>query len=417
MKILIAGGGIGGLTAAMRLRAAGIDVVVCEAVPDLKALGVGINLQPGAVRILTGLGLFDALDRIAIRTRELVFANRHGQTILADQRGLDGGYPWPQFSIHRGELQVLLLDAARARLGAGNVQLGRRLTRFETGADGRVTAWFADRDGNPAGTETADALIGADGIHSTVRSTFFPAEGAPKWSGVMMWRGVTEGLPYLSGRSMVQAGHHNQKFVCYPISRAHADNGKALINWIADLYLGDGPLPRREDWSRRGDPNDILPAFATWNFGWLDVPAVIRGAGAIYEFPMVDRDPLPRWTHGAVTLLGDAAHPMYPIGSNGATQAILDSEALLRALTSGVPAADALLAYEKERLPVTARIVENNRRHGMDRMLDLVEERAPDGFTDIEAVLPAAEMEAIVGDYKRAAAMDRESLAALARRT
>ena len=192
MRILIAGGGIGGLTAAMRLRAAGIDVVVCEAVPDLRALGVGINLQPGAVRILTELGLFDALDRIAIRTKELVFANRHGQTILADQRGLDGGYPWPQFSIHRGELQVLLLEAARARLGAGNVQLGRRLTRFETGADGRVTAWFADRDGNPAGTETADALVGADGIHSTVRSTFFPREGPPKWSGVMMWRGVTD---------------------------------------------------------------------------------------------------------------------------------------------------------------------------------------------------------------------------------
>jgi 5-methylphenazine-1-carboxylate 1-monooxygenase len=250
-----------------------------------------------------------------------------------------------------------------------------------------------------------------------VRATFYPNEGPPRWQGVMMWRGVSEGSPFLTGRSMVQAGHHRQKFVCYPISRQYADRGKALINWIADLYLGDGTTPPREDWNKPGDINDILPKFAGWNFGWLDVPTIIRSASAIFEFPMVDRDPLPRWSHDRVTLLGDAAHPMYPIGSNGATQAIIDGEALTIALSEEADPIAALKLYESRRLPPTARIVESNRKHGLDRMLDLVEERAPDGFTDLEKVLPAAELETIVGDYKRIALYDKESLLKLAAAT
>jgi 2-polyprenyl-6-methoxyphenol hydroxylase-like FAD-dependent oxidoreductase len=229
-----------------------------------------------------------------------------------------------------------------------------------------------------------------------------------------MWRGISEGVPFLTGRSMVQAGHHRQKFVCYPISRRHAEDGKALINWIADLHLGAGTTPPREDWNKPGDAKDILAKFSGWNFGWLDVPEIIRSASAIFEFPMVDRDPLPRWSHGRVTLLGDAAHPMYPIGSNGATQAIIDGEALTIALSEEADPATALRLYESRRLPATARIVESNRQHGLDRMLDIVEERAPEGFTDIEKVLPAAELESIVGDYKRIALYDKESLLKLA---
>ncbi|WP_289297656.1 flavin-dependent oxidoreductase [uncultured Reyranella sp.] len=413
MKIIIAGAGIGGLTAAMCLHRAGHDVQVYEAVSELRPLGVGINIQAGAVRILCNLGLEPALAATAIETRELRYANRHGQTIWADPRGRHAGLPWPQFSIHRGELQMILFNAAKEMLGADRIRLGRRIARFAQHHD-KVSAQFVDRDGLPVENAEADLLIGADGIHSAVRAHYYPDEGPPKWQGILMWRGVTVGKPYLGGNTMVQAGHHNQKFVCYPISRAHAERGEALINWICDLYMGDGALPSREDWNKPGRLEDFLPRFADWNFGWLDVPEVIRNAHTILEFPMIDRDPLPRWSHGRITLLGDAAHPMYPIGSNGASQAILDGEAITQELAVGDDPEKALRRYEERRLPPTARIVESNRRKGIDVMLDIVEQRAPQGFTDLESVLPAEELEKIVGDYKKLVTQDRETLLKLA---
>lgn len=413
MKIIIAGAGIGGLTAAMCLHRAGHDVQVYEAVSEMRPLGVGINIQAGAVRILCDLGLEPALAATAIETRELRYANRHGQTIWADPRGRHAGLPWPQFSIHRGELQMILVRAAQEMLGADRIRLGRRIADFaQHGAT--VTARFADRDGAIVEEATADLLIGADGIHSAVRARYYPNEGPPKWQGILMWRGVTVGKPYLGGATMVQAGHHNQKFVCYPISRAHAERGEALINWICDLHMGDGALPSREDWNKPGRLEDFLPRFADWNFGWLDVPDVIRNAHTILEFPMIDRDPLPRWSHGRITLLGDAAHPMYPIGSNGASQAILDGEAITQELAVGDDPEAALRRYEERRLPPTARIVESNRRKGIDVMLDIVEQRAPQGFADLESVLPSDELEKIVGDYKKLVTQDRETLLKLA---
>ena len=413
MKIIIAGAGIGGLTAAMCLHRAGHDVQVYEAVSEMRPLGVGINIQAGAVRILCSLGLEPALAATAIETRELRYASRHGQTIWADPRGRHAGLPWPQFSIHRGELQMILVHAAREMLGADRIRMGRRIARFAQHHD-KVSAQFVDRDGMPVENVEADILIGADGIHSAVRAHYYPDEGPPKWQGILMWRGVTVGKPFLGGNTMVQAGHHNQKFVCYPISRAHADRGEALINWICDLHMGDGALPSREDWNKPGRLEDFLPRFADWNFGWLDVPEVIRNAHTILEFPMVDRDPLPRWSHGRITLLGDAAHPMYPIGSNGASQAILDGEAIMQELAVGDDPELALKRYEERRLPPTARIVESNRRKGIDVMLDIVEQRAPQGFTDLATVLPADELEKIVGDYKKLVTQDRETLLKLA---
>jgi 2-polyprenyl-6-methoxyphenol hydroxylase-like FAD-dependent oxidoreductase len=415
MKVVIAGAGIGGLTAAMCLKRAGFDVEVFEAVNELRPLGVGINIQAGAVRILSALGLEPALAATGIETRELRYANRHGQTIWADPRGRHAGLPWPQFSIHRGELQMILFDAAQRTLGRDKIHFGRRLAGFEQNGR-KVTARFGERDGTIVATSEADVLVGADGIHSTVRGHFYPDEGPPKWQGILMWRGVTVGQPFLGGASMVQAGHHTQKFVCYPISRAHAERGEALINWICDLYQGDQATPPREDWNRPGKLEDFLPRYADWNFGWLNVPEVIRNAHTILEFPMVDRDPLPRWSHGRITLLGDAAHPMYPIGSNGASQAIIDGEALAQELSTGDDPDAALQRYEQRRLPPMARIVESNRRKGIDIMLDLVEERAPQGFTDLESVLPVVELERIVGDYKKLAAQDRETLQRLAGR-
>ncbi len=407
MKIVIAGAGIGGLTAAMCLHRAGFDVEVFEAVHELKPLGVGINIQAGAVRILAGLGLEPALAATGIETRELRYANRHGQTIWADPRGRHAGLPWPQFSIHRGELQMILFEGAKRMLGADRIHFGQRLAGFAQQGT-KVQVQFGTR------TVEADLLIGADGIHSAVRAQFYPKEGPPKWQGILMWRGVTVGKPYLGGASMVQAGHHTQKFVCYPISRAHAERGEALINWICDLYQGPHAAPPREDWNKPGRLDDFLPRYKDWDFGWLDVPDVIRNAHAIFEFPMVDRDPLPRWSHGRVTLLGDAAHPMYPIGSNGASQSIIDGEAITEELSVGDDPEKALQRYEQRRLPPMARIVESNRRKGIDVMLDLVEERAPQGFSDLESVLPAAELERIVGDYKKLAAQDRETLLKMA---
>jgi 5-methylphenazine-1-carboxylate 1-monooxygenase len=410
MKIVIAGAGIGGLTAAMCLHRAGFEVEICEAVTELKPLGVGINIQASAVRILSGLGLEPALAATAIETRELRYANRHGQTIWADPRGRHAGLPWPQFSIHRGELQMILFDAARKMLGGERIRFGHRIAGFEQ-QGAKVVARFA----NGAATE-ADILIGADGIHSAVRAQFYPDEGPPKWQGILMWRGVTVGKPYLGGATMVQAGHHTQKFVCYPISRAHAERGESLINWICDMYMGEHATPPREDWNKPGRLEDFLPRFKDWNFGWLDVPSVIKAAHTIYEFPMVDRDPLPRWSHGRVTLLGDAAHPMYPIGSNGASQAIIDGEAVTEELAKGGDPEAALQRYEQRRLAPMARIVESNRRKGIDVMLDIVEQRAPQGFTDLESVLPAHELDRIVGDYKKLVAQDRETLLRLAAR-
>jgi 5-methylphenazine-1-carboxylate 1-monooxygenase len=414
MKIVIAGAGIGGLTAAMCLTRAGFDVEVIESVNELRPLGVGINIQAGAVRILSDLGLEPALAATAIETRELRYANRHGQTIWADPRGRHAGLPWPQFSIHRGELQMILFEAAKKVVGAGKIRFGRRISTFEQKGN-RVVATFVDRNGTTVETTESDILIGADGIHSAVRAHFFPNEGPPKWQGILMWRGVTVGKPYLDGATMVQAGHHTQKFVCYPISRAHADRGEALINWICDLHMGDGAMLPREDWNRPGKLEDFLPRFKDWKFDWLDVPEVIRKAHTILEFPMVDRDPLPRWSHGRITLLGDAAHPMYPIGSNGASQAIIDGEAITQELLAGGDPEAALERYERRRLPPMARIVESNRRKGIDVMLDIVEERAPQGFTNLDAVLPPQELEKIVADYKRLVTQDRETLLKLAK--
>ena len=413
MKIVIAGAGIGGLTAAMCLHRAGFDVHVYEAVSELKPLGVGINIQAGAVRILSDLGLEPALAATGIETRELRYANRHGQTIWTDPRGRHAGLPWPQFSIHRGELQMILLEGAQKMLGAGRIHFDRRIAGFEQRGQ-KVLARFTSRDGGSAETVEADLQIGADGIHSTVRAQFFPNEGPPKWQGILMWRGVTIGKPYLGGATMVQAGYHNQKFVCYPISKRHADRGEALINWICDIYQGEHATPPREDWNKPGKLADFLPRYKDWNFGWLDVPGVIEAAHAIYEFPMVDRDPLPRWSHGRVTLLGDAAHPMYPIGSNGASQSIIDGEAITQELSKGDDPELALKRYEERRLPPMARIVESNRRKGIDIMLDIVEERAPKGFDRLDSVLPPDELERIVGDYKKLVAQDRETLLRLA---
>jgi 2-polyprenyl-6-methoxyphenol hydroxylase-like FAD-dependent oxidoreductase len=395
-EILIAGGGIGGLTTALALHQRGIDATVLEATRELRPLGVGINLLPHSVRVLSGLGLVDELATTAIETAELAYYNRHGQRIWSEPRGRGAGYPYPQFSVHRGELQMLLLRTARERLGHDRVRCGHALTGFEL-VPGGVRATFAD------GTIDGRALIGADGIHSRVRAQLHPGEGPPRYSGRMLWRALSRGPHFLGGRSMIMAGHQDQKFVCYPISRTVAEQeGVSLVNWIAELAV-PGDTPPAQDWSRRVDASVFDGPFADWRFDWLDVPALIAGAEAIYEYPLADRDPLDHWGAGAVTLLGDAAHPMYPIGSNGASQAILDAAALADALAGAATIEQGFAAYEQARREPTSQIVLLNRQNGPERVMQLAEERAPEGFASIDDVIPRAELEAISASYKAAA--------------
>lgn len=414
MKIAIAGAGIGGLALALMLHKRGIEAEVWEAVEELKPLGVGINLLPHATRELAELGLEDTLAEIGVKTSQLAYYNRHGQQIWVEPRGRAAGYDWPQFSIHRGALQMALLRAATQRIGAGKVHAGHALESFEQDEAG-VVARFRRRADDALVEARADVLVGADGIHSALRRLLHPVGDEPRFSGRMLWRAITETQPFMDGRSMFMAGHQDQKFVAYPISEPLRQQGRSLINWIAELRVPDG-APPPTDWNKRVDRSVFAPAFADWKWDWIDIPAVIEGAATIYEFPLVDRDPLPRWTVGRVTLLGDAAHPMYPIGSNGSAQAILDARYLADCLADCGNSRNSLLyvlkEYEAERLPRTAAIVLRNRMNGPEQVMQIAEERAPGGFSNIDDVISYSEREAISQRYKRLAGFDRQSLSA-----
>lgn len=399
MKAIIVGGGIGGLTAALMLRARRIDCEVFEQADSIRELGVGINTLPHAIRELAGIGLLDSLDEVAIRTAELFYLTRHGQQVWHEKRGLDAGHEVPQFSIHRGRLQGVIHEAVLARLGADSVRTGCRLGSF-TQDEGGVTAYFFDRSGAHMHTARGDVLIGADGIHSAVRQSLFPGEGPPCWNGLMLWRGATDWPVFLTGRSMIIAGGLNAKAVVYPIAEGSSPASR-LTNWAVLVRIGDSttPPPRKEDWSRLGRPEELKPHIAGFSIPQVDFAALVGATPEFWEYPCCDRDPLPFWSSGRVTLLGDAAHPMYPVGSNGASQAILDARCLADALARAEHPRQALLAYEQHRLPMTAEIVASNRRGGPEGVIDAVEQLAPQGFTDIESVLDYEAREAIVRGY------------------
>jgi 2-polyprenyl-6-methoxyphenol hydroxylase-like FAD-dependent oxidoreductase len=410
MTVLIAGGGIGGLTLALSLHQIGIPARVFESVPALKPLGVGINVLPHAVRELIELGLLDWLDTAGVRTSELAYFSKHGKPIWSEPRGLEAGYNWPQFSIHRGTLQQILLDAATMRLGAENILTSHHLAGFTETANS-VRADFIDKaTGRPAGSYEGDILIAADGIHSAVREKLYPQEGPPIWNGRILWRGITAADAFLTGRTMIMAGHEVLKFVCYPISKAPDASGKYQINWVAERHMPPTYQWRREDYNRTARLEEFSPWFADWKFDWLDVSGLIRDCAQAYEYPLVDRDPLPRWTFGKVTLMGDAAHPMYPVGSNGASQAILDARVLTREILARGPTDAALLAYEAERRPATTDLVMLNRRNGPEQVMQLVEERAPNGYDVVTDVLSQQELEDIAANYKRVAGFQVEAL-------
>ncbi|MEJ7667302.1 MAG: flavin-dependent oxidoreductase [Casimicrobiaceae bacterium] len=406
MDVIIVGAGVGGLTLALALQQAGIPCRVFEAAETLRPVGVGINILPHAARVLSELGLEAALSNVAIATREAIFFNRFGQLIYREPLGRHAGYEFPQFSIHRSDLQQVLINAFLERVGPDRLHTAHRCRGFAQDGTG-VTVFFHDAaDKSMRPPQRGRLLVACDGLHSVVRRQLHPEEGEPRYSGVNMWRGTTRWTPILTGASMIRAGWlAGGKMVIYPIRDRVDGTYLQLVNWVAEIATRKYT---QRDWSRPGQLADFLPAFADWHFDWLDVPAFLRAADAILEFPMIDQDPLPWWSRGRVTLLGDAAHPMVPRGSNGAGQAILDARALTDCLVTRSNVAEALLAYEATRLQATADVVLANRRNPPDAILREVFERTGDRpFAQIEDVISEQEIRALSDGYKRVAGYAR----------
>src|SRR5216683_982091 len=411
MEVVIVGGGIGGLTLALTLEKAGIPSRVFESSPEIRPVGVGINLLPHATKELARLGLDGDLARVAVETREAVFFNRFGQLIYREPLGRAAGYEQAQFSVHRGDLQMVLLEAVRRRLGNDRVLAGWKCVGFEQDATGAAALFRSSVTGEELAPQRGSVVVACDGIHSVIRKQLHPDEGEPLYSGVNMWRGVTRWPAFLSGASMVRAGWLKcGKMVIYPIRERIDGEGRQLVNWVAEI---ETPRHQQRDWNRRGSLDDFLGAFEAWQFDWLDVPAFVRAAECVLEFPMVDQDPLPWWTQGRVTLLGDAAHPMVPRGSNGAGQAILDARALTSALLENGDPVAALASYEKQRLEATTRIVLTNRTNPPDAILREVFQRTNDQpFAAIDDVISRDELVALSEGYKRIAGYSKDALRA-----
>lgn len=406
--VIIAGGGIAGMALALSLHQIGVRCTVFEAVPEIRPLGVGINLQPNAVRELFDLGIgAEALDRIGVPIREWALVGLNGNDIHAEPRGLEAGYNWPQYAVHRGQLQMLLLDCVRARLGHDAVQTGARVTGYAPAAGGGVTVSIRGQDG--ALREVSGALlVAADGLHSMVRAQMYPDQPPIQWGGAILWRGVTRARPIRGGASFIGLGTHRHRMVIYPISRMDAE-GFATINWIAEQTI-DNTGGWEGDWNRKVTLDRFAHHFDGWCWDWLDVPALLEGAEQVYEYPMIDRDPLPSWVQGPVALMGDAAHVMYPTGSNGASQAIIDARVIsAEILRHGVTPA-ALAAYDARLCAPVSALTLRNRGAGPFGLLDLVDARCGGRFEQIDSVIPPAEREAYLAGYKAAAGFAIEAL-------
>lgn len=408
MTILIAGAGIAGLTLALSCHQLGLPVRLFERSRSVAALGVGINLQPNCVRELFDLGLEADLDVLGLRTAQVAYFTKYGKPIWAEARGQAAGNLWPQYSVHRGRLQRLLFETVLERLGPDAIVTDASLVEQVSDGHG-VKARFRAADGTQW-AENGCVLIGADGIHSALRRQFYPDEGPPLWGGAVLWRGTCLAPPFLDGATMAMAGHEHQKFVTYPISQPDAKTGTAVINWIAELKFAPDEAWRKEDWNRPGDVEEFLPAFESWRFDWLDVPALIRKSGEILEYPMVDRDPLPKWTFGRATLIGDAAHAMYPIGSNGASQAIIDGRVLALKLKQFGLCEEALFAFETERRAATNAIILANRGNGPDQVMELFEQRSDGQDIDPELVISRTELQDHAAHYKSLTGLSIDTL-------
>ena len=409
--VLIAGAGIGGLSLALTLQQIGIPCIVFESVTQIKPLGVGINVQPNAVRELYELGFGpDTLDAIGVQTREWALVGLNGNDVYSEVRGVNAGYNWPQYSVHRGKLQMLLYHAALARLGPDSIRTGLRVTGYRNHASGQgVTALLESRDGKRSEI-SGSLLIGADGLHSAVRKQMHPDQPPIQWGGAIMWRGVTQGKPIRTGASFVGLGTHRHRVVFYPISAPDPGTGLADINWIAEITVDNTGGWRDGDWNKRVRHEDFVHHFEHWNYDWIDIPAMLLGADEVFEYPMIDREPIPTWIDGAVALLGDAAHVMYPTGSNGASQAIVDARVLGAALLEHGVAPEALKTYDAKLRPEISPLILRNRGAGPFGLLNLLDDRCGGVFDNIDTVIPKAERDEFMHRYKVAAGFAAEKL-------
>jgi 2-polyprenyl-6-methoxyphenol hydroxylase-like FAD-dependent oxidoreductase len=407
--VIIAGGGIAGLSVALTLEQIGVPCIVLEAVSELKPLGVGINLQPNAVRELYDLGIGpEQLDRIGIQSREWALVGLNGNDVYSEPRGLLAGYRWPQYSVHRGQLQMLLYDTAISRLGKDAVRTGMQVVGYRNTPEG-VTALVQSRDGTNFELE-GSLLIGADGINSAVREQMHPDQPPIQWGGAIMWRGTTPGLPIRTGASFVGLGTHRHRIVFYPISQPDPKTGLATINWIAELTVDNSGGWTKGDWNQRVEIDSFIHHFADWSYDWLDVDAMLRGADVVYENPMIDRDPVSTWVDANVLLIGDAAHAMYPTGSNGASQAIVDARVLGAAMIRHGVTPDSLRAFDDELCEEISALVLRNRGAGPFGLLNLLDERCGGVFENIDDIIPQAEREDFMGRYQAAAGFAKERL-------
>jgi 2-polyprenyl-6-methoxyphenol hydroxylase-like FAD-dependent oxidoreductase len=409
--VLIAGGGIGGLSVALTLHQIGVPCLVLESVRHLKPLGLGINLQPNAVRELYELGIGqEQLDTIGLQAKEWVLVGLNGREVYAEPRGLLAGYKWPQYSVHRGGLQMLLYRAVLQRLGTDAIRTGMTVIGYcNDENDGGVRVTIETREGERLQLE-GSLLIGADGLHSAVRAQMHPTQPPIQWGGAIMWRGVTPGVPIRTGASFVGLGTHRHRVVFYPISAPDPTSGIAPINWIAEITVDNSGGLATGDWNRQVEVESFIHHFEDWNYDWLDVPGMLRGADAIFEYPMIDRDPVPTWVDGNVALLGDAAHVMYPTGSNGASQAVIDARVLGAAMIEHGVTGKALQAYDARLCSEISAVVLRNRGAGPFGLLNLLDERCGSVFDDIDAVIPAAERDAFMARYKAAAGFAMDTL-------
>jgi len=406
--IIVIGGGIAGLSFALGLKQRGIACQVYESAPEVRELGVGITLLPHAMREFIALGLEDRLRAVAIENEESVFFNRHGQFIYREPRGRFAGYPFPELGIHRGKLHRILYEEARERLGVDSVLIDHHCTGIEQDENG-VTAYFNQTS---TGAERAPVrggiAVACDGINSVVRKKFYPDERVA-FSGINTWRGVTRRKPILTGRSYMRIGSvETGKIVVYPIVDNVDGEGNQLINWMAEVRQADVEM---NDWNKPGRFEDFLPLYRNWRFDWLDVPELIRGADQILEYPMVDKDPVSQWTFGRITFMGDAAHPMYPRGSNGAAQGVIDARALAELLAGTPDHRAALQAYQDARLEATARVVRTNREFPPDYINIKVEElTGGEPFDSIDDIISQDELRAISERYKQIAGFALDTL-------
>lgn len=408
--VIIAGGGIGGLATALTLQQIGVAFTIFEAVRELAPLGVGVNIQPNAIRELYDLGIGpERLDSVGLPAREWALVGLNGNDIYAEPRGLLAGYNWPQYAVHRGRFHMLLHEVLAERAGPHVVRHGHKVTGYEKNADGSVTAIIRRADGTMV-RERGSLLVAADGIHSAIRAQMHPDQPPIHWGGAIMWRGTTLGRPIRTGASFVGLGTHRRRVVFYPISHPDPQTGLATINWIAEITKDNSQGWHSTSWFRPVAVEEFAHHFDGWTYDWLDVPDLLRRSDVAYENPMIDRDPVKTWQDGPVVLMGDAAHPMYPTGSNGASQAIMDARHLgVAMLEHGVTKA-ALAAFDKTFCGPISELVLRNRGAGPFGLLNIVDERCGGEFDDIDDVVPGAERNAFMARYKAAAGFAIEQL-------